>query len=74
MQFILWLAGVFATWTLIKFIFMVFKRIGSKNTMNDILDRMEEGMGSAAETVAGYVQKSKSKKKERKERPMVTIH
>lgn len=74
MQFILWLAGILAMWTVIKFIFMVFKRLGSRNTMNDVLDRAEKGMDSAAKTVAGYVQKNRSRKKERKECPIVTIH
>lgn len=71
MQTILWLVGVLATWTAIKFVFMVFKRLGSKNSMNDLLDRMEDGMGDAAEKVAGYVKKQKRQKEE--ERPIVTI-
>lgn len=72
MQTILWFAGVLAMWTGIKFVFMVFKRLGSKNTMNDILDRAEDSMADAAETVAGYVKKKRRGKKE-KEQPIVTI-
>lgn len=71
MQTILWFAGVLAMWTGLKFVFMVFKRLGSKNTMNDILDRAEDSMSDAAETVAGYIKKNRKRKKE--EQPVVTI-
>lgn len=76
MQIIWWFAGVMALWTGLKFIFMVFKRLGNKNSMNDILDRAEEKMSEAADTVAGYWKKKKkaAKKKVRvKEQPIVTI-
>ena len=71
MQVILWFAGVLAIWTGLKFVFMVFKKLGSKNSMNDLLDRMEDGMAEGADKVAGYM---KSKRKGRKEeKPIVTI-
>jgi len=69
MQTILWFAGVLATWYGLKFVFMVFKRLGSKNTINDILDRAEDKMAEGADEVAGYF-KRKGKKKEQ---PVVTI-
>lgn len=69
MQTILWFAGVLATWYGLKFVFMVFKRLGSKNTINDILDRAEDRMADGADQVAGYF-KRKGKKKEQ---PVVTI-
>ena len=72
MQAILWFAGVLAVWTGLKFVFMVFKRLGSKNSMNDLIDRMEDGMADAADTVAGYCKKQRKRKKE-EERPIVTI-
>ena len=72
MQTILWIAGVLAMWTCIKFIFLVFKRLGSKNSMNDLLDRMEDGMVDGADKVAGYF-KQKKRKKEESEKPIVTI-
>jgi len=71
MQTILWFAGVLAVWTGLKFVFMVFKRLGSKNSMNDLIDRMEDGMADAADTVAGYCKKTRRRKKE--EQPIVTI-
>lgn len=74
MELVLWLAGVMATWTAIKFVFMVFKRLGNKNSMNDVIDRMEDGMTDAAEKVAGYLKKQKGKRKSKEEeRPIVTI-
>lgn len=69
MQLILTFAGIMAVWTGLKFLFMVFKRIGSKNSMNNLIDRMEEGMAEGADRVAGYW---KNRKKE-KEKPIVTI-
>lgn len=71
MKLILTFAGVMAVWTGLKFVFMVFKRLGSKNSMNDLIDRMEDGMSDAADTVAGKWQKRKKDK--RKEQPIVTI-
>jgi hypothetical protein len=72
METILWFAGVLAMWTGIKFVFMVFKRLGSKNTMNNLIDRMEDGMAEAADNVAGYYEKRKRRKRD-EERPIVTI-
>ena len=72
METILWFAGLLAMWTGIKFVFMVFKRLGSKNTMNNIIDRMEDGMAEAADSVAGYCEKRKRRKRD-EERPVVTI-
>ena len=73
MQTILWLAGVLATWTAIKFVFMVFKRLGSKNSMNDVLDRMEDGMADAAGKVAAKVKDRKTRRSRQEEQPIVTI-
>jgi hypothetical protein len=72
MQTILWFAGVLAVWTGLKFVFMVFKRLGSKNSMNNLIDRMEDSMADAADTVAGYCEKRKRRKRD-EERPVVTI-
>ena len=72
METILWFAGVLATWYGLKFVFMVFKRLGSKNTINDLLDRAEDSMANAADSVAGYCKKTRRRKKEQ-EQPIVTI-
>lgn len=72
MKLILTLAGFMAVWTGLKFVFLVFKRLGNKNAMNDLIDRMEDGMSEGADKVAGYVKSRKARKKE-KEQPMVTI-
>lgn len=75
MQTILWFAGVCLVWTGLKFVFMVFKRLGSKNSMNYLIDRMEDGMANAADEVAGYYNKRKKNKskKRKEEQPIVTI-
>lgn len=70
MQTIIWFAGVLATWYGLKFVFMVFKRLGSKNTIDDVLDRAEQKMADAADSVAGYCKK---KRKKKEEQPIVTI-
>lgn len=72
METIVWLAGVLATLYGIKFVFLVFKRLGSKNNINSVLDRMEDSMGEAAGKVANGIKNRKARKKEA-ERPIVTI-
>ncbi len=70
MKLILSIISIMAVWTAIKFVFLVFKRLGSKNSMNDLIDRMEDGMAEGADKVAGYLKKQKKKKEEK---PIVTI-
>jgi len=72
METIVWLAGFLATLYGIKFVFMVFKRLGSKNNINAMLDRMEESMADAAGKVAGSI-KSRKVRKAEENRPIVTI-
>lgn len=64
LQFILWIAGLFATWIGLKFVFLLFKRLGSKSALNDVIDRVEDGMADAADKVAG-AWKSRRRKEER---------
>lgn len=71
METILWLAGVLATLYGIKFVFLVFKRLGSKNNINNVLDRMEDSMTEAAGKVANGIKNRKNRNEE--ERPIVTI-
>ena len=70
MQLILTIAGIMAVWTGIKFVYLVFKRLGSRNSMNGLIDRMENGIDEGASKVAGYLKK---KKKKDEEQPIVTI-
>jgi len=67
------LITVMAIWTALKFVFLVFKRLGNKNAMNDLIDRMEDGMVQGADTVAGYIKKNRKRSKKDEERPIVTI-
>ena len=66
------LIGIMAIWTCLKFVFLVFKRLGNKNRMNDLIEQMEDKMAEGADTVAGYIKKNRKKPKE-EERPIVTI-
>ena len=63
---------IMAIWTGLTFVFEVFKRLRNKNRMNDLIDKMEDGMSDGADKVVGYFKKSKRKEKE-KEQPIVTI-
>ena len=67
------LITVMAVWTALKFVFLVFKRLGNKNAMNDLIDKMEDGMVQGADTVAGYIKKNRKRSKREDERPIVTI-
>lgn len=67
------LITVMAVWTALKFVFLVFKRLGNKNAMNDLIDKMEDGMVQGADTVAGYIKKNRKRSKKEEERPIVTI-
>lgn len=62
LEFILWVAGLFATWIGLKFVFLLFKRLGSRNAINDVIDRAEDSLADAADKVAGAW---KSRKKEK---------
>lgn len=74
MEIVLWFVGVMAMWTALKFVFMVFKRLGSKNSMNDLIDKMEDGMQDAADNVASGFKSMKEKRRQKKEQPVVIIH
>ena len=67
------LITIMAIWTALKFVFLVFKRLGNRNAMNDLIDKMEDGMVQGADTVAGYIKKNRRKEKKEEERPIVTI-
>lgn len=62
LQFVLWVCGVLATWIALKFVFLLFKRLGSRNALNDVIDSAEDKLNDAADKVAGAW---KSRKKER---------
>lgn len=74
MKTILWFAGVLAMWTGLKFVFMLFKRLGDKTTLSSVIDKAENKMQDAADGVAGYWNARKEFKRKEKERPTVTIH
>ena len=71
MEIVWWLAGILASLTACKFVFAVFKRIGSKATLEEVIDRAEEGITNGANKIAD---KLKKRKEEKHEKPIVTIH
>ena len=70
MNFVLWLAGVMAVIMGCRFIIVLFKRIGSKENLNAVIDRAERGAAAAAGKVGDYMKK----KKGGDNKPVVTIH
>lgn len=71
MNLIITLIGFLALWTVLKFVFLVFKRLGSKNNMNKFIDGMEYKMSEGADKVATAW---KNRKRKEPEKPTVTIH
>lgn len=59
----------------LKFVHRVYKRMGDRTNMDDVIDRANEKMNDAADKVAGYWKETKNKKRSKKdeERPIVTI-
>lgn len=72
MQFVWWLTGVLAVILGCKFVIQVFRRLGSKENLEEFIDRAQDGMNAAADRVGNYM-KQKRKQKEEKNRPIVTI-
>lgn len=77
MQFVWWITGVLATITGVRFVFIVFKRLTSKENINLLVDRANEGLHNTADKVEFYIKKKQKerakKKKEEANRPIVTI-
>lgn len=70
MNFIWTLAGIMAVIMGCRFIVILFKRIGSKENLNAVIDRAEDGMAAAGKKVSDFVKK----KKGGDNKPVVTIH
>lgn len=81
MGFVQWLIGVLATFAAIKFVWMIFRSITSKENMRMMMDKANDGLHDAAEDVSYWIKKKnterKKKKKEKeaeaKRQPIVTI-
>lgn len=72
MQFVWWLTGVCVVIGCCRFVLLVFKRLTSRENMNDLIDRASDGFHNAAERVADSIKQKREKKKDEK-RPIVTI-
>lgn len=80
MQFVWWMTGVLATITAVRFVVLVFKRLTSKENMNYLLDRANDGLHNTADKVGNYLKDKNQKKKKKRtrskkvdNRPIVTI-
>lgn len=88
MKFVFWLTGVCAIIAACKFVILVFKKVTSKENMNEMLDRANYGLQDAANRAASWYDKNKERRKKqkvekenermrekmKKNRPMVEIH
>ena len=72
MELVLWLTGVLVTIAGCRFVILVFKRLTSREAMNDLIDKASEGFHNAADKVANNI-KEKKKKKNEERQPIVTI-
>lgn len=76
MQFVWWLTGVIATITACRFVILVFKKLTSKENMEDLIDSMGAGLNRAANKVGDGIRMRKEQRKQKKETTQcrVTIH
>lgn len=76
MGFVQWLIGVLATISAIKFVWMIFKSLTSKENMRRVMEKANDGLHDAAEDVSYWIKKKnaeRKKKKSKKNQPMITI-
>lgn len=64
-NFVMWFAGILATFAAIKFLMVTFKSLFSKESMQNVLDRVGDGVSSANEKLT---EKMKEKVAERRQR------
>ena len=76
MEFVWWLVSVLATFAAIRFVWMVFRRLTSKENMQLMLDKMNNGMHNTADRVVMWIKKrpKKRKKKKNDRKCYATIH
>ena len=67
MQFVWWLTGVIATVTACRFVFLVFRRLTSKENLEALIDSAACGIGNAANGISNKIQKRKQLKREKEE-------
>ena len=70
MQLVWWFAGVLATLAGIKFVFAVFRKLTSKEQIDNLMQKANDGIHNTSERVAYYI---KQRKEEKDNRPRVTI-
>ncbi len=76
MKLIWWLICFLTLWTILKFVVLVFKRLGSKTSLNRLIDKGEDKMKDGADRFADWVRSGKREKEKEEdyEKPEVTIH
>ena len=72
MQFVWWLTGVLATVAMCKFVLLVFKKLTSKENLETVLEKANNGLHDAADNVGEYLKK-KQRQRKKKNRCTVTI-
>ena len=72
MQFLWWLTGVMAVIAGCRFILLVFRKLTSKESMEAVLNKAENGLKKTATNATDFLKKKKQERHEF-ERPKVTI-
>lgn len=72
MQFVYWLTGVCITIACCKIVLRVFRRLTSKDNIDDMIDRATDGINNTADRVADSIRQKKEQRKKEKQ-PIVTI-
>lgn len=76
MNFVWWLVDVLAPIAAVKFVWIVFRKLTSKEMMSAMLDKANNGIHDTAENVAKWIKSrpKKRKKKKNDRKCYVAIH
>ena len=63
---VLWFAGIMVTFVGLKFVWVLFRTLFSKESMEDVVDAIGDGIHNASEKVSKSIKKSAQKRRARK--------
>ena len=67
MKLALWIAGILFTVFACRFVILIFKRLTSRENMEDLIDKMSVGFGHAADKIADKIHEGSDARREKKE-------
>lgn len=72
MEFVWWVTGILATVAALRFVWMVFRKLTSKEALTAILEKAGEGMENCAEKLKDKALEKRLKKEEQKAKQEMT--